>query len=190
LLWEGATKGSVKLTDLVIRDIWPVPRFLSLANAARSFTRSSKVAGVTTSSPKLICTRYWRGCHPWPIVRLKTLFQKPGQQPGETLLLEQPKHCKGGNSNLRPLQFLRVNRSMQGAWRDAYDASRSETWFVIRLEALQRLPFSARPQSPKYQPPGTCEINPSVRVRTGSKTLKPSRPHVLAWWPADTWLRV
>jgi hypothetical protein len=34
---------------------------------------------------------------------------KPGQQPGETLPLEQPEHCKCRNSNLRRLQFLRVN---------------------------------------------------------------------------------
>ena len=29
-------------------------------------------------------------------------------------------HCKGRKSNLRPLQFLGVNRSTQGAWRHAY----------------------------------------------------------------------
>jgi hypothetical protein len=40
------------------------------------------------------------------------LFQKPGQQPGETLLFEQPKLRKGRKSNLRPLEFLRVNISM------------------------------------------------------------------------------
>src|SRR5580704_6159139 len=34
--------------------------------------------------------------------------------------LEQPKHCKRRNSNLRPLQFLPVNRLLQGTWRDAY----------------------------------------------------------------------
>src|SRR5271166_2073397 len=62
-------------------------------------------------------------------------------------------------------------------------------WRCIALRDLVRrsprrpakIAISSRPQSPKYQPPGTCEINPSVRVRTGSKTLKPSLPHVLAW---------
>ena len=38
----------------------------------------------------------------------------------QTLAQEQRKHCKCRNSNLRPLQFLRVNRSLQGPWRDAY----------------------------------------------------------------------
>ena len=33
--------------------------------------------------------------------------------------LEQPKHCKCRNSNLRPFEFLRVNRLLQGVWRDA-----------------------------------------------------------------------
>jgi hypothetical protein len=47
------------------------------------------------------------------------LFQKLGQPP-ETLHLEPRKHCKRRNSNLRPLQFLQVKRSLQGAWRDAY----------------------------------------------------------------------
>jgi len=49
-----------------------------------------------------------------PIVRLKTLFLKPGQRPGKILLLEQHKRCKCRNSNLRPFQFLRVNRFLQG----------------------------------------------------------------------------
>jgi hypothetical protein len=66
--------------------------------------------------------------------QIKTLFQKPGQQPGKTLLLEQPKHCNCHNSNLRPLQFLRVNRSMQGAWRDAYE------FLNLRLGELAILP--------------------------------------------------
>jgi hypothetical protein len=55
------------------------------------------------------------GLERWPMQRtkpaeLKQIVPKPGQQPPKTLHLEQRKHCKRRNSNLRPLQFLRVNR--------------------------------------------------------------------------------
>jgi hypothetical protein len=38
----------------------------------------------------------------------------------QTRSLEQRRYCKCRNSNLRPFQFLRVNRFLQGASRDAY----------------------------------------------------------------------
>ena len=50
------------------------------------------------------------------------MFQKLGQPLPEALHLEQRKHRKCRNSNLRRLQLLRVNRSLPGPWRDAYKA--------------------------------------------------------------------
>jgi HxlR-like helix-turn-helix protein len=50
----------------------------------------------------------------------KLLGGAPAHVVSKTDTFERRKHCKCRNSNLRPLQFLRVNRSLEGAWRDAY----------------------------------------------------------------------
>jgi hypothetical protein len=62
-----------------------------------------------------------------PLDAVGKTLTKFGQHPSETLHRKQPKHCKYRNSNLRRLQFLPGNSSLQGARRDAYDLSVERT---------------------------------------------------------------
>jgi hypothetical protein len=65
-------------------------------------------AAVTASNPTYLHDVLTR-LPSMTIVRVMTSSQKPGQQPEETLRLEQPEHCKCRNPNLRRSRPLRVN---------------------------------------------------------------------------------